>query len=89
MIPALVISLGATLVFAYYLGLSERRRLAKVAVATGPELAETDLIPRTRKVIQPRNFWFNLGLTIVLMASLALGLALAAGPDHGRASPSP
>ncbi|QTC91941.1 CitMHS family transporter [Brevundimonas goettingensis] len=75
MIPALIISLVATLIFAYYLGLSERRRLAGLAVASGPELEEHDLLPRERKVITPRNFWFNLLLTVGMMGSLAAGLA--------------
>jgi CitMHS family citrate-Mg2+:H+ or citrate-Ca2+:H+ symporter len=77
MIPALVISLAATLVFAWVLGRSERTRLAGLAAAGGPNFAEDgqDLLPRERKVIEPKNFWFNLLLTIALMGSLALGLA--------------
>ncbi|MFJ6699432.1 CitMHS family transporter [Streptomyces sp. NPDC091272] len=79
MLPAFFISLASTLVFAYYLGRSEKRRLAEEAVrATSDETpeaastAEAATIHEPRKVIEPRNFWFNLPLTVVLMVGLAV-----------------
>ncbi|MFJ5992796.1 CitMHS family transporter [Lentzea sp. NPDC092896] len=71
MLPAFFITLAAALVFAYVLGRSERRRLSKVE-ATETETEDTSA-HTPRKVIEPKNFWFNLPLTIALMVSLALG----------------
>jgi CitMHS family citrate-Mg2+:H+ or citrate-Ca2+:H+ symporter len=73
MIPALIICLAVTVALAWYLGVSERKRLAGL-VAAGPEAEGEDLMPRVRKVIPVRNFWFNLALTIAMMGSLAAGL---------------
>ena len=78
MIPALLISLGSVLVFAWYLGRAEKRRLAGLttgSVIGGSVPSDLDLVPHTRKVIEPKNFWFNILLTVGLMGSLALGLA--------------
>jgi CitMHS family citrate-Mg2+:H+ or citrate-Ca2+:H+ symporter len=74
MLPAFFISLAVCLVFAYVLGRSERRRLqAQAAAATGDAPASTVHTPR--KVIEPRNFWINLPLTLALMIGLGFGLA--------------
>lgn len=78
MLPTFFISLAATLVFAYILGRSEKRRLqaagaSEVLPKPGEKVSETIHAPR--KVIEPKNFWFNLPLTLALMVSLGLGLA--------------
>lgn len=77
MLPAFFICLTAALVFAYVLGRSERRRLQKGGSPErhgGPEEGAVLGIHEPRRVIEPRNFWFNLPLTLALMVSLALGL---------------
>jgi CitMHS family citrate-Mg2+:H+ or citrate-Ca2+:H+ symporter len=78
MLPTYFISLAATLVFAYVLGRSERRRLQAVDAAGSSSNradSESESPHAPRKVIEPRNFWFNLPLTLALMAGLAFGLA--------------
>jgi CitMHS family citrate-Mg2+:H+ or citrate-Ca2+:H+ symporter len=74
MLPAMFLTLGATLVFAYILGRSERRRLLAEATMVVGEGGELESRQKPRKVIKPKNFWFNLPLTIGLMVSLALGI---------------
>jgi CitMHS family citrate-Mg2+:H+ or citrate-Ca2+:H+ symporter len=89
MLPAFLITLASVLVFAYVLGRSERRRLQKKRSAAlqgaathgaprhGLPAPEDDgaaaATLQLRKVIQPRNFWFNLLLTVALMVNMALG----------------
>jgi CitMHS family citrate-Mg2+:H+ or citrate-Ca2+:H+ symporter len=90
MLPTFLITLASVLVFAYVLGRSERRRLQKERAAAlqvaahgpprhgRPEPEDDGMAAATlqlRKVIQPRNFWFNLPLTVALMVSMALGFA--------------
>tara|TARA_R100000935_G_C2840985_1_gene170968 strand:+ start:6686 stop:7984 length:1299 start_codon:yes stop_codon:yes gene_type:complete len=74
MLPAMIITIFGALVFAYILGRSERRRLqAEARLAPGTE--DEDVTVQTpRKVIKPKNFWFNLPFTVALMISLALGI---------------
>lgn len=86
MLPAFFISLAATLVFAYFIGRAERRRLSKLATSEQRPEPDSDVASSAhapRKVIEPRNFWFNLALTLVLMVNLAIGIvplpALAMG----------
>jgi CitMHS family citrate-Mg2+:H+ or citrate-Ca2+:H+ symporter len=77
MLPTFFISLAAALVFAYFLGRSERRRLRERDLSGHlPEPGEEARLGAhtPRKVIQPRNFWFNLLLTLALMVNLAIGL---------------
>lgn len=74
MIPALLLSLAAIILLSYYLGLSERRRLLKQA-APGELANDAEPSPKARQKIEPRNFWFNLALTIGLMVGLAVGIA--------------
>jgi len=74
MLPTLGITLASTLVFAYVLGRSERRRLQTVAAAAAAGDEDAPGGPHApRTVITPRNFWFNLVLTIALMVSMGLG----------------
>ena len=75
MLPAFFICMAAALVFAYVLGRSEKRRLQKEGAlrVQGVGGGNVEAHPG-RKVIEPRNFWFNLVLTILLMVGLAMGL---------------
>lgn len=76
MLPAFCIALVANLVFAYFLGRSEKRRLLKEGGPKAYAAAEgDDPMAAPRQVIQPRNFWFNLPLTILLMLGLGFGVA--------------
>lgn len=74
MIPALIICLIAAVLIAWRLGLSERKRLAALTAAGASIEEGEDLLPRERKVIPVRNFWFNLILTIAMMGGLAAGV---------------
>jgi CitMHS family citrate-Mg2+:H+ or citrate-Ca2+:H+ symporter len=84
MLPTFFITLAAALGFAYALGRSERRRLRKPVAAgrvggagndEGSDEEGMDGVDAhaPRKVIEPRNFWFNLPLTLLLMVCLATG----------------
>lgn len=85
MIPALLVSLAATVALAYHLGVTERRRLASGGGGgTSPEPNGADAASVTddpaspiaaRRIVEPRNFWFNIALTVTLMGSLALDVA--------------
>jgi CitMHS family citrate-Mg2+:H+ or citrate-Ca2+:H+ symporter len=78
MLPTFFIALATTLAFAYVLGRSERRRLQTAGASVvlpkpGEPVAEP--VHKPRKVIEPKNFWFNLPLTLALMVGLGFGLA--------------
>lgn len=77
MLPAFFFSLATCVVFAYVLGRSERRRLQSEGALKVPQSGEpvAEQVIERRKVIEPRNFWFNLPLTLALMVGLGFGLA--------------
>ena len=74
LIPAMVVALAAILVFAYWLGLRERKRLGRLVLpelgdqASQPEAEDSDGLKR------PRLRWINGLLTLALMTALVLGL---------------
>ena len=77
LIPAMLVGLAGVLVLAWWLGRQERARLGRLALApvSAAELdAAIDIIddPTIRR---PKLFWFNLALTLALVAGLVLGLA--------------
>lgn len=72
MLPAMGLSILFIIGTAYVLGVSERRRLAKVGP---PAIVEDEDIPKSYTPKATRNFWFNLALTSALVVSLALELA--------------
>lgn len=74
MLPAMIITLIAAFVFAYILGRSEKRRLEKAASLSAGEPGSEQSLLKPREVKEPKNFWFNLPLTIGMMVGLALGV---------------
>lgn len=76
LIPAMIVGLLAVFALAWMFGLSERRRLASAGSesGTGPAAAAIPEIehPETRR---PKLVWFNLALTLALMAGMIFGLA--------------
>jgi CitMHS family citrate-Mg2+:H+ or citrate-Ca2+:H+ symporter len=78
LIPAMLVGLAGVLLLAWWLGLGERKRLGRLTLdpvstqsAADPrlDLSEDPTIKR------PKLIWFNLGLTLVLVAGLVSGLA--------------
>jgi CitMHS family citrate-Mg2+:H+ or citrate-Ca2+:H+ symporter len=72
MLAPMLITLAATFLLAWRLGVAERRRLAWPSLAGGPPVpvAQPDAPER-----RPRLFWFNLVLTVALMVGMVAGLA--------------
>ncbi|WP_040293165.1 CitMHS family transporter [Acetonema longum] len=71
LIPGMVVATVGVLIFAYVWGMRERKRLGWVKSVSAtdectniPETASTDTLKR------PQLFWFNLGLTTVLLYCL-------------------
>jgi CitMHS family citrate-Mg2+:H+ or citrate-Ca2+:H+ symporter len=77
LLPTMAIGMAATLAFAWYLGRQERNRLG---IADGmAEMPANDLFGRETGITRPRLFWFNLALTVAVLAgaiSRALPLPL-------------
>ena len=78
MIPAMLIGLAGVLALAWWLGRRERARLGRLTLepvaATGGQPVAIDVMDDPT-VKRPKLFWFNLALTLVLVAGLVLGLA--------------
>lgn len=78
LIPAMIVGLIAVFLLAWMFGLSERRRLATAGSESGGEPAAAAVAipeiehPETRR---PRLVWFNLALTLALVAGMIFGLA--------------
>lgn len=75
LVPAMIVGLLAVFALAWMFGRSERRRLAMAGNEGGIDAAAalTDMEkPDTRR---PKLVWFNLALTLALMAGMILGLA--------------
>lgn len=76
LIPVMIVGVVAVLGFALVLGRAERRRLAgREPVAVGAPMAFPVIDPSTKPERRPRLFWFNLGLTLLLIAGLVTGVA--------------
>lgn len=78
LVPAMLAGLLATLLLAFFLGRSERRRLA----ASGCPISDGSLEPVSPfmadaepDIRRPGLFWFNLALTLGLVLGMAFGLA--------------
>ncbi|MGN9781261.1 CitMHS family transporter [Nonomuraea sp. ZG12] len=75
MLPALVLTLAAALVFAYFVGRGERRKLgARKAQAALVEEDGEASIGEPRTPIPTKNVWFNFALTIAFIVSMGIEL---------------
>jgi CitMHS family citrate-Mg2+:H+ or citrate-Ca2+:H+ symporter len=81
MIPAMGISLVALAVLAYFIGLSERRRIARVRLPQDSAYAQpyadesgTAAPAEDAHLRRPKRLWINALLTTVLLAALIIGL---------------
>jgi CitMHS family citrate-Mg2+:H+ or citrate-Ca2+:H+ symporter len=93
LLPTMAIGMAATLAFAWYLGRQERNRLG---IAGGmAEMPASDLFGRESGITRPRLFWFNLALTLAVLAGaisralplplvFMLGLAIALVVNYPR-----
>jgi len=73
-IPVMLVALAAILLFAYWLGLRERKRLGRVSL---PEAVAPTSLPAQEgeeALKRPRLRWVNGLLTLALMTALVLGL---------------
>ncbi|MDR2347982.1 MAG: citrate:proton symporter [Bifidobacteriaceae bacterium] len=75
MLPAQLITFAVAFVFAYIMGRGERRRLNRKRAEAALESAEAELdLGAPRVPVQTRNFWFNLILTLVFIATMLVEL---------------
>lgn len=79
MVPSMIAALAFILVLAFWLGLRERARIGKLALKPLPVDDQPDealmAITGDVEAKRPRLLWFNLLLTILLMAALFTGFA--------------
>lgn len=78
LVPAMLAGLLATFLLAYFLGRSEKRRLAATGTMVTGVSGEpaTPFLPGADPAIRrPRLFWFNLALTLGLVLGMVFGLA--------------
>jgi CitMHS family citrate-Mg2+:H+ or citrate-Ca2+:H+ symporter len=73
MLPSLAAGLVLVFVFAWFLGLGERKRLATLVRPDDTAMADTMLDP-DRDTLRPRLIWVNLVLTIAVMTLLVVDL---------------
>lgn len=72
LVPSVTIGLAATFLLAWQFGRSERKRLGWRGERVPPGEVETPKPPPERR---PHLFWFNLGLTALLVVGMVTGLA--------------
>jgi CitMHS family citrate-Mg2+:H+ or citrate-Ca2+:H+ symporter len=76
MVPGMVLGIVAVIVLAYFLGRSERKRLAAagrtldLVTQPGPDMASA--LDPNRPTLRPKLIWFNLALTVALLTLLGL-----------------
>lgn len=78
LVPGMVLSALYVIGVAYYLGLKERKRLGVVEVDNMAISSQDNLSEEERSWRRPKMLWFNLILTVVIVAALIKGLASSA-----------
>lgn len=83
MMPTMLAGLAFAVLVAWWLGLKERKRLGRLQLqplplapaADAAVMVAEDAAAPVEQTRRPKLFWFNLGLTVVLILGLLLGLA--------------
>jgi citrate-Mg2+:H+ or citrate-Ca2+:H+ symporter, CitMHS family len=75
LLPSMLVGLLGTFVLAYGFGRTERKRLAGPATAAPNPPDAAPSLPLDLPERRPKLFWFNVALTVALVAGMALGLA--------------
>lgn len=73
LLPSVVIGLAATFALAWWLGMGERKRLGYAPSSDAAQPVEVEFGERPER--RPRLFWFNLGLTLLLVVGMVTGIA--------------
>lgn len=76
LVPGMALSAVYVVGVSYYLGLKERKRLGISQSDNAVNMVETSEEEKAWK--RPKLIWFNLGLTVAVIASLIMGLASSA-----------
>lgn len=76
LVPGMALSAVYVVGVSYYLGLKERKRLGISQSDNAVNMVETSEDEKAWK--RPKLIWFNLGLTVAVIASLIMGLASSA-----------
>ncbi|MGF6763229.1 CitMHS family citrate-Mg2+:H+ or citrate-Ca2+:H+ symporter [Paraburkholderia sp. GAS33] len=72
LIPVQIIGLVFVFGMAFWLGLREERRLGLTAAAGSVPMPQRELTEEQQALRRPRNFWFNIVLTIIVLGSMVV-----------------
>ena len=72
LIPVQVIGLVFVFGMAFWLGLREERRLGLTAAAGSVPMPQRELTDEQKALRRPRNFWFNIVLTVIVLGSMVV-----------------
>jgi citrate-Mg2+:H+ or citrate-Ca2+:H+ symporter, CitMHS family len=72
LIPVQIIGLVFVSGMAFWLGLREERRLGLTAAAGNVPMPQRELTEEQKALRRPRNFWFNIVLTVIVLGSMVV-----------------
>jgi citrate-Mg2+:H+ or citrate-Ca2+:H+ symporter, CitMHS family len=72
LIPVQIIGLVFVFGMAFWLGRREEKRLGLTATAGNVPMPERELTEEQQALRRPRNFWFNIVLTVVVLGSMVV-----------------
>jgi citrate-Mg2+:H+ or citrate-Ca2+:H+ symporter, CitMHS family len=72
LIPVQIIGLVFVLGMAFWLGRREERRLGLTAAAGSVPMPQRELTEEQKALRRPRNFWFNIVLTVIVLGSMVV-----------------
>ncbi len=72
LIPVQIIGLVFVFGMAFWLGLREERRLGLTAADCNVPMPQRELTEEQQALRRPRNFWFNIVLTIIVLGSMVV-----------------
>jgi citrate-Mg2+:H+ or citrate-Ca2+:H+ symporter, CitMHS family len=72
LIPVQIVGLVFVFGMAFWLGLREERRLGLTAAAGNVPMPQRELTDEQKALRRPRNFWFNIVLTVIVLGSMVV-----------------